>query len=62
MLLDPLTLAAVAALGFVAAVVGGIGGFGTGIILATALVPLMGVKAVCDRIDHLKPIGELLGT
>ncbi|GAB3667050.1 AI-2E family transporter [Ramlibacter alkalitolerans] len=23
---------------------------------------LMAVKAVCDRIDHLKPIGELLGT
>ena len=23
---------------------------------------LMGVKAVCDRVDHLKPIGELLGT
>jgi len=46
LLLDPLTLAAVAALGFAAAVVGGMGGFGTGIILATALVPLMGVKAV----------------
>lgn len=23
---------------------------------------LMAVKAVCDRVDHLKPIGELLGT
>jgi len=23
---------------------------------------LMAIKAVCDRVDHLKPIGELLGT
>nr|WP_227494523.1 AI-2E family transporter [Ramlibacter pallidus] len=23
---------------------------------------LMAVKAVCDRVDHLKPVGELLGT
>ena len=23
---------------------------------------LMAVKAICDRVDHLKPIGELLGT
>jgi len=23
---------------------------------------LMVVKAICDRIDHLKPVGELLGT
>jgi predicted PurR-regulated permease PerM len=22
---------------------------------------LMAVKAVCDRVDHLKPVGELLG-
>ena len=22
---------------------------------------LMVVKAVCDRVDHLKPVGELLG-
>src|SRR6185436_16306539 len=23
---------------------------------------LMAVKAICDRVDHLKPVGELLGT
>jgi uncharacterized protein len=46
LLLDAPTLAAVAALGLVAAIVGGIGGFGTGIILAAALVPVLGVKAV----------------
>ena len=46
MLLDAPSLALVAALGIVAAVVGGIGGFGTGIILTAALAPLIGVKAV----------------
>lgn len=46
MLLDPTTLAAVAALALGAAVVGGIGGFGTGAILTSALAPLIGVKAV----------------
>lgn len=45
MLLDPVTLAAVALLAAAAAVVGGIGGFGTGIILTAALVPLIGPKA-----------------
>ena len=46
MLLDAPTLAAVAALGVGAAVVGGVGGFGTGVILAAALVPLIGIKPV----------------
>ena len=46
MLLDAPTLAAVAALGLGAAVVGCIGGFGTGVILAAALAPLIGVKAL----------------
>ena len=46
MLLDAYTLAAVAALGLAAAVVGGIGGFGTGVILTAALAPLIGVKSV----------------
>ncbi|HLS87221.1 MAG TPA: sulfite exporter TauE/SafE family protein [Burkholderiales bacterium] len=46
MLLDAPTLAAVAALALAAAVVGGVGGFGTGVILTAALVPLIGVKAV----------------
>jgi uncharacterized membrane protein YfcA len=46
LLVDPGTLALVAALGMVAAVVGGIGGFGTGIILTAALAPFIGVKAV----------------
>ena len=46
MLLDASALAIVAALGMVAAVVGGMGGFGTGIILTAALAPFIGVKAV----------------
>ena len=46
MLLDAQALAIVAALGIVAAVVGGMGGFGTGIILTAALAPFIGVKAV----------------
>ncbi|HYL88052.1 MAG TPA: TSUP family transporter [Burkholderiales bacterium] len=46
MLLDASALAIVAALGIVAAVIGGIGGFGTGIILTAALAPFIGVKAV----------------
>ena len=46
MLLDPPTLAAVALVGLAAAVIGGIGGFGTGVILTAALVPLIGFKAV----------------
>ena len=46
MLLDPTSLAIVAALGIIAAVVGGVGGFGTGIILTAALAPLIGVKQV----------------
>ena len=46
MLLDAPTLALVAAVGIVAAIVGGMGGFGTGIILTAALAPLIGVKAV----------------
>ena len=46
MLLDASALAIVAALGIGAAVIGGIGGFGTGIILTAALAPFIGVKAV----------------
>jgi len=46
LLLDPSALAMVAALGIVAAVVGGMGGFGTGIILTAALASFIGVKAV----------------
>ena len=46
MLLDAPTLAAVAALALVAAIVGGMGGFGTGVILTAALAPLIGVKAL----------------
>jgi uncharacterized membrane protein YfcA len=46
LLLDAPTLAAVAALGLAAAVIGGIGGFGTGVILSAALTPLIGIKAV----------------
>src|SRR3954462_14984701 len=46
LLLETSTLAAVAALSIGAAIVGGMGGFGTGVILAAALVPLIGVKAL----------------
>ncbi|HEX2200270.1 MAG TPA: TSUP family transporter [Burkholderiales bacterium] len=46
MLLDAPMLAAVALLALGAAVIGGMGGFGTGVILTAALVPLIGVKAV----------------
>jgi uncharacterized membrane protein YfcA len=46
LLLDPFTLAAVALLGLGAAVIGAVGGFGTGIILTAALTPLIGVKAL----------------
>jgi uncharacterized protein len=46
LLLDAPTLAAVALLALAAAVVGGMGGFGTGVILTAALAPLIGVKAL----------------
>ena len=46
MLLDASSLALVAVLGIVGAVVGGIGGFGTGIILTAGLAPLIGIKNV----------------
>jgi uncharacterized membrane protein YfcA len=46
LLLDAPTLAAVALLAVVAATISGMSGFGTGVILASALVPLIGVKAV----------------
>jgi uncharacterized membrane protein YfcA len=46
LLLDAPTLAAVAMLAVAAAVISGMSGFGTGVILAAALVPLIGVKAV----------------
>ena len=46
MLLDAPTLAAVAVLALLAATISGMSGFGTGVILAAALVPLIGVKAV----------------
>jgi uncharacterized membrane protein YfcA len=46
LLLDAPTLAAVALLAVVAATVSGMSGFGAGLILTVALVPLIGVKAV----------------
>ncbi len=46
MLLDAPTLAAVALLALGGAIVGGIGGFGTGVILTAVLLPLIGAKAV----------------
>jgi uncharacterized membrane protein YfcA len=46
LLLDAPTLAGVAVLAVGAAIVSGMSGFGTGVILTAALVPLIGVKAV----------------
>jgi uncharacterized protein len=46
LLLDAPTLAAVALLALGATLVGGMGGFGTGVILTAALTPLIGVKAL----------------
>jgi uncharacterized membrane protein YfcA len=46
LLLDGATFAAVALLAMAAAVVGAVGGFGTGVILTAALTPIVGVKTV----------------
>ena len=46
LLLDAPTLAVVAMLALGAAIIGGMGGFGTGVILTAALTPLIGVKAL----------------
>ena len=46
MLLDATTLALVAAAAMGAAIVSGVGGFGTGVILAALLAPMIGIKAV----------------
>jgi len=46
LLLDPPTLGLVAALALGAAIIGAVGGFGTGVILTAALTPLLGVKAL----------------
>lgn len=46
MLLDAPTLAAIALLAVGAAIVSGMSGFGSGVILTAALVPLIGAKAV----------------
>ena len=46
MLLDAPTLAGVALLAVLAATISGMSGFGTGVILTAALVPVIGVKSV----------------
>jgi uncharacterized membrane protein YfcA len=46
LLLDATTLALVAAAAMGAAIVSGVGGFGTSVILAAVLAPLIGIKAV----------------
>ncbi len=46
MISDPALLAGVLAAAFASAVLGGVGGFGTGIVLTAVLVPIIGVKAV----------------
>jgi uncharacterized membrane protein YfcA len=45
-LIDPATMAWVGVAAFFAAIVGGLGGFGTGVILTAVLIPVIGVKAV----------------
>ena len=44
--LDAATLAMVAVAAFLASIVGGVGGFGTGIILTALLAPIIGFKAL----------------
>lgn len=46
MSLEPVVLGWVLFAAFASAILGGIGGFGTGVILTAVLVPLIGVKAV----------------
>jgi uncharacterized membrane protein YfcA len=46
MLIDPFTMIWVGIVAFAAAVIGGLGGFGTGVILTAVLIPIVGVKAV----------------
>ena len=46
MLIDPATMVWVGIVAFFAAVIGGLGGFGTGVILTAVLIPIVGVKAV----------------
>jgi hypothetical protein len=46
LLLDATTLAMVAAAAMGAAIISGVGGFGTGVILAALLAPMIGIKAV----------------
>ena len=45
MIVDPLQWLLVLGAAFAGAVVGGLGGFGTGVILTVVLVPILGVKA-----------------
>jgi uncharacterized membrane protein YfcA len=45
-LIDPATMAWVGLVAFAAAVIGGLSGFGTGVILTAVLIPIVGVKAV----------------
>ncbi len=46
MLIEPAAMAWVGVVAFFAAVIGGLGGFGTGVILTAVLIPVVGVKAV----------------
>ena len=48
-----------AALSIGAAIVGGMGGFGTGVILAAALVPLIGVKALVPVMASLRIVSPV---
>ena len=45
-MLEPMTLVLVCLAAFAGAIVGGIGGFGTGIVLTAVLAPLIGFKAL----------------
>ena len=53
MLIDPATMAWVGIVAFFAAVIGGLGGFGTSVILAAVLTPIFGIKAVLPLNAHL---------
>ena len=59
---EPLQWLLVLGASFVGAVVGGIGGFGTGVILTAVLVPILGVKAtVIGQYGHNSDAVQAIG-
>lgn len=55
---DPMTLLLVAAMAFVAGVVGGLSGMGASLVLAPFLVPLVGIKAVVPVMSVAMLLGQ----